>query len=215
MFEDSRIRHNRLSPRVRLLGFSAAVLCGLLVAGFRGPEGPPGAWAADAAAREPSAPSQRHPRKEDSYTITSVMQILKPVNPADMNDDFQDVRVLAEDKDSCKVEITYYPLHRPAIGENPNWRKENAGMIEYLRPTPTENWDEMMRRDLVAELRQAGIDPDRLTDKQLVEQVSRWAMRRAHSTSAFGIWAVHFPNGRPTVYPPLREDFDGQKPDKT
>ena len=143
------------------------------------------------------------------------MQILKPVNPADMNDDFQDVRVLAEDKDSCKVEITYYPLHRPAIGENPNWRKENAGMIEYLRPTPTENWDEMMRRDLVAELRQAGIDPDRLTDKQLVEQVSRWAMRRANSTSAFGIWAVHFPNGRPTVYPPLREDFDGQKPDKT
>ena len=37
----------------------------------------------------PSA--EHHPRKEDTYTITSVLQILQPVNPDDMNDDFQDV----------------------------------------------------------------------------------------------------------------------------
>ena len=30
----------------------------------------------------------RHPRQEDAYTITSVIQILNPVNPADMNDEF-------------------------------------------------------------------------------------------------------------------------------
>ena len=157
----------------------------------------------------------RHPRQEDTYTITSVLQILPPVNPADMKDDFQDVRVLARDKDSCTVEVTYYPLYRPAIGENPHWRQDDAGMIEYLRPTPTENWDETMRRDLIAELRRDGIDPDGLTDKQLVEQVSRCAMRRAHSTDAFAIWAVWYPDGKPGVYPPLREAFDRQKPDKT
>lgn len=157
----------------------------------------------------------RHPHEENTYTITSVMQILKPVNPADMNDDFQDARVLAQDGDSCTVEVTYYPLHRPAIGENPRWRKDYAGMTEYLRPAPTANWDETMKRDLEAELRQAGIEPDRLTDKELVEQVSRWAMRRAHSTQTFGIWAVHYPDGKPAVYPPLREDFEREKPDKT
>ena len=92
-------------------------------------------------------PAQRHPPKEDTYTITSVLQLLQPVNPADMNDDFQDARVLAQDKDSCTVEVTYYPLRRVSIGENPNWRKEYAGMTEYLRATPTENWDETMRRD--------------------------------------------------------------------
>jgi hypothetical protein len=161
----------------------------------------------------PSA--ERHPPKEDAYTITAVIEVLNPVNPANMNDDFQDARVLAQDMDSCKVEVTYYPLYQPAIGENPNWRKDDAGMTEYLRPTPTENWDETMQRDLVAELHQAGIEPDRLTDKQLVEQVSRWAMSRAHSTQAFGIWAVHYPDGKPTVYPPLRDAFDRQKPDKT
>jgi hypothetical protein len=132
-----------------------------------------------------------------------------------MNDHFQDARVLAQDKDSCTVEVTYYPFCRPAISENPNWRKDYAKMTLYLKPTPTENWDEAMQRDLLTELRQAGIDPDHLTDKQLVEQVSRWAMRRTHSTDAFGIWAVYYPDGKPAVYPPLREAFDRQKPDKT
>lgn len=161
----------------------------------------------------PKPSAEGHPRKEDTYTITSVIQILKPANPEDMNDDFQDVSVLARDKDSITVQITYFPLYQPQVGEDPDWRKDDAGMIEYLRPTPTENWDETMRRDLLAELRQAGIDPDQLTDKQLVEQVSHWAMRRAHTTDTFAIWAVDYPNGVPTVYPPLRQAFDRQKPD--
>jgi hypothetical protein len=162
------------------------------------------------------APSaERHPRKEDTYTITSVIQILHPVNPADMNDDFQDVHLLAQDKDSCTVEVTYYPLHRPAIGENPNWRKDDGEMTPYLKPTATENWDETMRRDLIAELHQAGIDVDRLTDKRLVEQVSAWAMKRAHSTHAFAVWDVYYPNGKPAVYPQLRKAFDREKPDQT
>jgi transglutaminase-like putative cysteine protease len=156
-----------------------------------------------------------HPAREDTYTITSVLQVLKPADPADMNDDFQEARVLAQDNDSYTVEVTYYPLHRQVIGENPNWREEDAGMTQYLRPTATENWDETMQRDLVAELRSAGIDPDHLTDKRLVEQVSQWAMRRAHSTEAFSIWAVAYPDGKPTVFPPLREAFERQKPEKT
>jgi len=164
--------------------------------------------------RSHRAPS-RHPSMEDAYTVTATLQVLPPISPEDMNDDFQDVRVLARDADSCTVEVTYYPLFRPPIGENPRWQKEDAGMTEYLNPTPTENWDKAMQRDLLAELHAAGIDPDRLTDKQLVEQVSRWAMKRAHWVDAFGIWAVYFPGGVPTVYPPLREAFDRQKPDKT
>jgi len=156
-----------------------------------------------------------HPAREDTYTITSVLQVLKPADPADMNDEFQEARVLAQDNDSYTVEVTYYPLYQPAIGENPNWREEDAGMNQYLRPTTTENWDETMRSDLVAELRSAGIYPDQLTDKQLVEQVSQWAMRRAHSTEAFSIWAVAFSDGKPTVFAPLREAFERQKPEKT
>ncbi len=159
--------------------------------------------------------TERHPSKEDTYTVTSVIEILRPVNPVDMNDDFQDARVLAENNDSSIIEVTYYPLHRPAVGENPNWRTDDAALVEYLRPGPTANWDGMMKRDLEAELRQCGIDVDRLTDKQLVEQVSQWAMRRSHSSQAFGIWAVYYPDGVATVFPPLRQAFDAKKPEKT
>jgi len=162
---------------------------------------------------EPLQPG--HPRPEDTYTITSVLQILPPFNVADMNDDFQDARELWQGKDSALVEITYYPLYQPVVGENPDWRKDDAGMTEYLKPTATENWDEAMRRDLLAELRQDGIEPDQLTDRQLVEKVSAWAMKRAHSTHAFSIWCDYFPKGSAEVYPPLRAAFDQQKPDQT
>jgi Transglutaminase-like superfamily len=157
----------------------------------------------------------RHPAKEDTYTITSVIQVLNPVRAADMADDFQDARVIAEDEASATLEITYYPLYQPVVGENPNWRRDDAGMTDDLKPGPTANWDEPMQRDLLAELRAANIDPDKLTDRELVRRVSRWAMQRASSTQAFAIWCVYFPDGRPAVYPDLRSAFDHQKPNAT
>ncbi len=155
-------------------------------------------------------------RREFTYTISSVLKIAKPFDIRAMNDDYQDARILAQDETSCTVEIVYYPLNtnREAIGANRNWRKEDAGMQEYLRPTPTENWDEKMRADLLAELKRAGIEPDRLTDKELVARVAAWAMHRSKFNSAFAIWYVQYLQGKPTVYPPLRQAFDAQKPDK-
>lgn len=132
-----------------------------------------------------------------------------------MNDDYQEARVLAEEEGSCTVEITYFPFSRPAIGENPNWRRDCANMLEYLRPTPAENWDCKMRSDLEAELLDAGIDVYALTDKQLVERVSQWALTRAHRVPTFGIWGVHFSDGDPMVLAPLKESFKVRTPDST
>lgn len=153
-------------------------------------------------------------RKEFTYTITSVLRLAKPYRLADMNDDYQDARVLAEDADSVTVEVVYYPLNtnRFAIGENPNWKRDYAGMTGYLRPTPTENWDEKMCADLIAQLARDGIEPEQLTDRQLVTEVSQWLMKRSRSTSAFAVWYVHFPGGRPEVFPSLRQPFDREKP---
>jgi hypothetical protein len=170
--------------------------------------------AATALAQDTPAAAGRHPAKDDSYTITSVMQILPPVRFADMQDDFQDVRLVSRDEDSVTVEITYYPLHEQEVGENPTWRTDYAGMTAYLKPAPAANWDRVMQTDLLAELRAANIHPEQLTDRELVRQVSRWAMRRARSTKAFGIWCVYFPDGRPTVFPELREAIERQKPDR-
>jgi outer membrane protein len=150
----------------------------------------------------------RRPDAKDTYTITSTLELAKPFNLQDMTDDFQEARLISQTEDSCVVEITYYPLFRPEIGENRNWREDYAGMTEYLRPRPNANWDEKMRADLLAELRTAGIDPERLTDKELVEQVSKWAIRRTRSTSAFAIWTFHYPDGKPEVFPALRSAYE-------
>jgi hypothetical protein len=109
-------------------------------------------------------------RKESTYTVTSVVQLAKPFRLEDMTDDYQDARLISQDEDSATVEIVYYPLNtnRDAIGENANWRRDYAHMTQYLAPTATENWDEKMRADLLAELRENGIEPDVLTDKELV-----------------------------------------------
>ena len=154
-------------------------------------------------------------RKESNYTITSVMQFAKPYRLADMTDDFQDARKISEDADSITVEITYYPLaDGPEISANPNWRRDDAGMAEYLRPTVTENWDARMRADLIASLKADGIDPDALSDRELVTQVSRWLMKHSRYNSAFSIWDVDFPGGVPRVFPALRAAFDKEKPAK-
>jgi hypothetical protein len=158
-------------------------------------------------------------RKEFTYTITEVVRVLKPCNPAAMNDDYQDVRVLSRDADSYTLEVTLYPLNTnaDAIGEDFNWRRDDAGMTRYLKPTVTCNWDARMQSELVAELRQDGIDPDRLSDKQLVTQVSAWAMKTSKFEELYQgnpiDWFVDFPNGKPEVYPPLRTSFDAARPD--
>jgi transglutaminase-like putative cysteine protease len=152
-------------------------------------------------------------RREDTYTITSVMQFVKPFNIADMTDDYQDARLIAQDEHTLTAEITYYPLNkvRESIGENPNWKRDYAGMTQYLAPTPTENWDEKMRADLVASLAADGIEPDKLTDRQAVTEVSRWLKRRSRFVDAFAIWYVYYPNGKPEVHPLLRAAFDKEK----
>ena len=120
-----------------------------------------------------------HPT-ENTYTITSVMEFAKPFDIADMTDDYQDARLIAQNDYTATVQITYYPLNtnRDGIGENPNWKRDYAGMTRFLAPTATENWDEKMRADLLAALRADGIGPEKLTDREVVTQVSRWLKRR-------------------------------------
>ncbi len=119
-------------------------------------------------------------RREFSYSVRAVIQVMPPYSLQAFNDDYQDVRVLKETKEYVEFEVVVYPLNTnaEAIKGNPNWEKDYTGMKEYLAPGITTNWDEQMREDLVGELAKEGIDPDQLTDKEVVEQVSRWLLPR-------------------------------------
>ena len=65
---------------------------------------------------------------------------------------------------------------------------------------------------VVKDLKSAGIDPSKLDDKTLVEQVSNWAMNRSKFNDQFGLWMVEFDNGKPTIPADLKSEFDGQEP---
>ena len=155
-------------------------------------------------------------RREFSYSIRSVLRVMPPYNLKAMNDDYQDVRVLAETKDYVELEVISYPFNTnaAAIYGNPNWKKDYAGMQEYLRPGITTNWDEKMQQEILRELVAAGIDLERLTDREVVEQVSRWLFARGKYRYMFGTFYVHFPDGKPALFPGTENAFEREKGDK-
>jgi hypothetical protein len=152
-------------------------------------------------------------RREFTYSVRAVVRVMPPYNLKALNDDYQDVRVRKETKDYAELEVVLYPLNTnaKAIAANPTWKKDDAGMKEFLASGVTTNWDAEMQKDLLAELAGAGIDPDRLTDKEVVEQVSRWLYSRSKYRSMFCTNYVHFPGGKPAIYPGLEEAFEREK----
>jgi hypothetical protein len=140
---------------------------------------------------------------------------MPPYNLKALNDDYQDVRVRKETMQFAELEVVLYPFNSnaEAIKANPNWRKDYAGMKEYLNPGITTNWDEQMRKDLLRELAEAGIDPDKLTDREVVEQVSRWLFKRSTYRSMFCTFYVGFADGKPEVLPGSEKAFERDKGD--
>ncbi len=153
-------------------------------------------------------------RRAFTYTVSAVLKVAKPADVASMNDDYQDARVVSDEADALTVEVVYYPRNdnQEAIAENPDWKRDDAAMTADLAPSATANWDPAMRDELLADLAADGIFPDRLTDKQLVQRVSRWALRRTRTTPAFSLWFVDLTDGTPKVAPALRAAFDRERP---
>jgi hypothetical protein len=154
-------------------------------------------------------------RREFTYTVRAVISVMSPYNLKALNDDYQDIRVRKETKDYVELEVVVYPLNSnaEAIKGNPNWKKEYAGMKEYLSPGITTNWNDEMRQVLIRELAKDDINPDKLTDKEVVEQVSRWLFKHAKYRSMFCTFYMGFAGGKPEVFPGLEKAFERDKGD--
>ena len=154
-------------------------------------------------------------RREFTYSVRAIIRVMPPYNLKALNDDYQDVRARAEKKEYAELEVVAYPLNSNAhaIKANPNWKRDYAGMKEYLAPGITTNWDLQMRKDLLRELANDGIHPDKLTDKEVVEQVSRWLFKRSQYRSMFCTFYVGFRDGKPVVLPGLEKRFEHDKGD--
>jgi hypothetical protein len=154
-------------------------------------------------------------RREFTYSVRAVIRVMPPYNLNALNDDYQDVRVLSENKQYAELEVVVYPFNSNAetITPNRNWRKDYVDMEPYLAPGITTDWDEPMRNDLLRGLAKDRIYPDKLTDKQVVEQASRWLMNHSKTLNMFCTFYVGFPDGKPAVWPGLEEKFEHSKGD--
>lgn len=148
----------------------------------------------------------------DSYAITLTMQLAKPYDVRAMNDEFQSARLLSEKAGVGTFEIRLHPLHFQTVTGNPNWAKDDKDMAEFLKPRPAANWDAAFRKTLLHDLALAGIDPQKLDDRTLVERVSSWAMQRSTFNSQFGLWMVKFQDGVPVIPNTLRKAFRDNEP---
>jgi RNA polymerase sigma factor (sigma-70 family) len=161
----------------------------------------------------------RQRRREFTYTICSVVKLMEPFNEACMNDDYQDVRRLLRRTSGVvydnyvELEVIHYPLNTNAesIRGDPDWRRDAESKKEFLRPGITTNWDDAMRRDLIAALKADGIDPDRLDDKELVTRASAWLLANSKSVNMFCTHYMHYPEGRAAIYPGLEARFELEK----
>ena len=152
-------------------------------------------------------------RREYTYTIRTVLRVMPPINEAAISDDYQDARVRKKTKRYVELEVIHYPLStaQEMIAADPDWRKNARRMADYVKPGITTNWDARMRRHLLEALAKDGIDPHALTDKQVVEKVSDWILRRTKAHDNFNVFHVYYPDGKPTVYPGQEASVDSDK----
>jgi len=152
-------------------------------------------------------------RREYTYSVRSILQFMPPFDQDALNDNYQDARVLEKGDDYIELEVVHYPLGtaHESIKGNANWQQDYAGMTEYLKPGVTTNWDAQMEQDLLAELKADGIIVDKLTDRQVVTQVSSWLRRKSKSLDrVFTTYYIYCPKGQPKVYPGLEDAFEDE-----
>lgn len=146
-------------------------------------------------------------RREFTYTVRAVVQVMKPVTPAYLDDDYQDARVLDETADHVELEVILYPINSvgEAIAGDPQWRRKATALREWLEPGPTSDWTPGLRAELLAALQEQGIAAGRLDDKELVERASRWLCGHAKYHDGFSTFVTAFDaDGRPFVPEELR-----------
>jgi hypothetical protein len=158
------------------------------------------------------------PDLSDKYTISSTLEILKPVNVGSMTNDAQKTEVISENALTIKVKITVDPTKDQLSELKPNsyWKadySQNSDLQKYLTPGITTNWDEEMKSELLAALSKAGINPDKLSDVELVKKISQWIFRSPEFQyqDHFVSYDVEFINGTIQIIPDLKKHFESQR----
>ena len=161
--------------------------------------------------------SDWHERREYTYTIRSVVKVMRPCNTEVINDDYQDARVLAEAKTYVELEVIHYPFNTndKTIQGQKALKNRPTELSQYLEPGLTTNFDGQMKEALLAALKADNLNVATMTDRQIAENVAAWLLDRGKYRYMFGTYFVHFPQGKIEIYPGLEDAFRREKGNTT
>ena len=150
-----------------------------------------------------------HERREYAYTVRSVVKVLRPCNMAELNDDYQDARVLRETDEFVELEVVHYPVNTvgKAIAGNRDWKTPSDELKPWLKSGITTNWDAQFRNDLLDALQKDGFDVTRHSDADVVRHVSAWLLKRGKYQDVFGTYFVDFTTEQPRIMAGLEQPF--------
>ncbi len=136
-------------------------------------------------------------RREHQYTIRSVIQVMRPVTPEFLNDDYQDARVLDETEKYVELEVIHYPFNQigEAISTDETWREHvpnDMDLQEWIEPGPASNWTPELANQIEDDLKKDGINLEELDDRQTVEIVSKWLLDRTEHHDGFTMFITAF-----------------------
>ncbi|MCB9832578.1 MAG: transglutaminase domain-containing protein [Planctomycetes bacterium] len=126
-------------------------------------------------------------RREYQYVVRSVVQVMRPVTPEFLCDDYQDVRVLDQTPGWYELEVVHYPFNDldTCIEGDPDWRRRTKDLATWTAAGPTADWDRPMQEEIAAALAANGLDLAGCDDRALCLAASNWLLRRARSSSGF------------------------------
>lgn len=113
-------------------------------------------------------------RKEYNYTLTAQIRSLKPYDIEFMTTHpYQDIKVIEDTGEYVDFEIIVYPYNNMSMTflPNPYWKTDNLPIMEEIKPGRFNDWNEQFKEDLLVVLDEYGINPDELTDIELINKI--------------------------------------------
>ncbi|MCH4889328.1 S-layer homology domain-containing protein [Acidaminobacter sp. JC074] len=110
-------------------------------------------------------------RTEYTYVIKLQVRLLAPYDLDFIESHIeQDMKLLEETKDYADIELIIYPYHKldQTLVANKNYKEDNEEIMNGIQPGLTNDWDEKYRDDLIALLKENSIDPDTMSDQDLI-----------------------------------------------
>ncbi len=150
-------------------------------------------------------------RREFQYVVRTRVLVMKPVTIEYLNDDYQDARLLRDYGDHVELEVFHYPFNTvsSAIGETADWQERaqsDSTLQRWLAPGPSSDWTPELAEALREELLGRGVDLDKVSDREAVEQVAACLFDRAEFHDGFSTFATAFDDsGKPYIPAPLAE----------